>query len=59
MVLLLLTGLFCWAAFFWCSLVGCIKNPNLPNLIALIVSTMFMVLIMADYSPNDICEVLK
>ena len=59
MVLLLLTGLFCWAAFFWYSLVGCIKNPNLLNLMALVVSTVFMVLIMADYSPSDICEVLK
>lgn len=59
MVLLLVTGLFCWAAFFWYSLFAVIKNPNLPNLMAVIVSTIFMMLIMLDFSPNDICEVIR
>jgi hypothetical protein len=58
MLIIFLTGLFAWCAFFWYSLVAVIKEPTFTNLIVLGVAALFLLLILLDYSPADLCEVL-
>ena len=58
MLIIFLTGLLAWCAFFWYSLVAVIREPTFTNLLVLGVAALFLILIMLDYSPADFCEVL-
>ncbi len=58
MLIIFLTGLFTWCAFFWYSLVAVIRNPTINNLLVLGVAALFLILILLDYSPADFCQVI-
>lgn len=59
MVILLLTGLFSWAAFWWYSAVALVRHPTMLNLLIFGFINLLLALIMLDYSPNDICETIR